>query len=161
MAPYFDNGGHMVDQAWQPRMTEGMVRCYLVQDRVAGFGVQAVNALYPVPAGSPPDAAPAPSTRLYHPPDLPHLQRLKRRLEVEWVPELRRRLAISPDELPMLWDCDFLPGEAPASADDSFVLCEINVSSVAPFPESAIGPLVEATVARLAANRSRRPVAAS
>ena len=112
MAPYFENGGHMVDQAWQPRMTEGMVRCYLVQDRVAGFGVQAVNALYPVPAGSPPDAAPAPTTRLYHPPDLPHLQRLKRRLEVEWVPELRQRLAISHEELPMLWDCDFLPGEA-------------------------------------------------
>src|SRR4029453_3586321 len=47
MAPYFENGGHMVDQAWQPRMTEGMVRCYLVQDRVVGFGLQAVKALYP------------------------------------------------------------------------------------------------------------------
>jgi hypothetical protein len=161
MAPYFDDGGHMVDQAWQPRMIEGMVRCYLVQDRVAGFGVQAVNALYPVPDGRSPDAAPAPTTRLYHPPDLPHLQRLKRRLEVEWVPELRRRLAISHEDLPMLWDCDFLPGAASAAADDAFVLCEINVSSVAPFPDSAIAPLVEATVARLEANRSRRSVAAS
>jgi hypothetical protein len=47
MAPYFEDGGHMIDQAWQPRLTEGMVRCYLVQDRVAGFGLQAVNALHP------------------------------------------------------------------------------------------------------------------
>jgi hypothetical protein len=161
MAPYFNDGGHMVDQAWQPRMTEGMVRCYVVQDQVAGFGIQAVNALSPVPAGSPPDAAPAPTARLYHPPRLPHLQRLKRRLEVEWVPELRRRLAISHEELPMLWDCDFLPGEASASAEEAFVLCEINVSSVAPFPESAIAPLVEATVMRLEENRSRRSIGAS
>ena len=32
------SGGHMVDQAWQPRLAEGMVRAYLVGDRVAGFG---------------------------------------------------------------------------------------------------------------------------
>ena len=51
MAPYFEDGGHMVDQAWQPRLSEGMVRCYLVQDRVAGFGLQAVNALHPPLAG--------------------------------------------------------------------------------------------------------------
>lgn len=49
LAPYFEPaaGGHMIDQAWQPRLTEGMVRAYLVEDRVAGFGHQAVNALHP------------------------------------------------------------------------------------------------------------------
>jgi hypothetical protein len=156
MAPYFDDGGHMVDQAWQPRMTEGMVRCYLVQDRVAGFGIQAINALYPLSAGSAPDEAPMPSTRLYHPPDLPHLQGLKRRLELEWIAELRQTLDIAPEDLPLLWDCDFLPGEASASDKESFVLCEINVSSVAPFPDSAIAPLVEATMTRLDSNRSSR-----
>ena len=31
-------GGHMIDQAWQPRLAEGMVRAYLVEGRVAGFG---------------------------------------------------------------------------------------------------------------------------
>src|SRR5262245_40871032 len=46
MAPYFDpaNGGHMIDQAWQPRLAEGTVRAYMVEDRVTGFGHQAINA---------------------------------------------------------------------------------------------------------------------
>ena len=155
MAPYFEDGGHMVDQAWQPRMTEGMVRCYLVRDRVAGFGLQAVNALYPAPASAAAEP-PTPSTRHYHPPDLPHLQDLKQRLEVEWVPELRQTLAIAPDELPLLWDCDFLPGTTSPATAESFVLCEINVSSVAPFPDSAIEPLVAATVRCLEARAPRR-----
>ena len=49
LAPYFEPAadGHMLDQAWQPRLAEGMVRAYLVEDRVAGFGHQAVNALHP------------------------------------------------------------------------------------------------------------------
>ena len=49
LAPYFESeaGGHMIDQAWQPRLVEGMVRAYLVEDRVVGFGVQSVNALHP------------------------------------------------------------------------------------------------------------------
>jgi hypothetical protein len=149
MASYFDDGGHMVDQAWQPRLTEGMVRCYLVQDHVVGFGLQAVNALYPAPQGSGPDAAPTPGTRLYHPPDLPQVQALKQRLENEWLPDLCSRLAVARDELPMLWDCDFLHGERAPGEEERYVLCEINVSSVSPFPESAIGPLVRATAARL------------
>jgi uncharacterized protein DUF6815 len=153
MAPYFEDGGHMIDQAWQPRLTEGMVRCYLVQDRVAGFGLQAVNALHPPLAGSGSAEAPMPSQRLYHPPDLPHLQALKRRLESEWIPELQRTLRIGTDELPLLWDCDFLRGEPAREGDERWVLCEINVSSVAPFPDSAIEPLVDAAVARVGAAR--------
>jgi hypothetical protein len=149
MAPYFEEGGHMIDQAWQPRLSEGMVRCYLVQDRVQGFGLQAVNALHrPVP-GSGSDAPPTPSQRLYHPPTLPHLQGLKHRLEREWVPELRRLLDIGREELPLLWDCDFLHGDPAHEGEERHVLCEINVSSVAPFPDSAIEPLVDATVERL------------
>lgn len=149
MAPYFEVGGHMIDQAWQPRLTEGMVRCYLVQDRVAGFGLQAVNALHPPVPGSGSDEPPKPSQRLYHPPTLSHLQGLKRRLETEWVPELQRTLDIGREELPLLWDCDFLHGEPADESDRRYVLCEINVSSVAPFPDSAIEPLVEAAVARV------------
>ncbi len=45
----------------------------------------------------------------------------------------------------MLWDCDFMFGEQ----QDSYVLCEINVSSVSPFPPSAVAPLVAAVLARL------------
>ena len=157
MAPYFQDGGHMVDQAWQPRLTEGMVRCYLVQDRVAGYGLQAVNALYPSNDGDGAGEAPTPGPRLYHPPTLPHLEGLKQRLEREWLPELRRRFGIAADELPLLWDCDFLLGEAGPAGEDRYVLCEINVSSVAPFPDSAIQPLVAAAVRRIEAARRDRP----
>src|SRR5262245_53727635 len=45
--PYFSGGDGMIDQIYQRRLPEGMVRCYLVRDRVAGFGEQLVNALYP------------------------------------------------------------------------------------------------------------------
>ena len=148
LAPYFDKaqGGHMVDQAWQPRLVEGMVRAYLVEDRVAGFGLQAVNALYPALPDQP---APQPGPRLYHGPDLAHFQGLKRRLETEWIELLRSRVGLQRDRLPLLWDCDFMLGEASAGEGKRFVLCEINVSSVAPFPPSAIGPLVSAVKDRL------------
>ena len=99
--------------------------------------------------------APPPSQRLYHPPDLPHLQGLKQRLESEWVPQLERTLGIGRDELPLLWDCDFLHGEPGGEGDERYVLCEINVSSVAPFPDSAIEPLVLAAVARVEGKRRR------
>jgi hypothetical protein len=39
----------MIDQAYQERLTEGMIRCYLVVDQVEGFGHQAINALFPRP----------------------------------------------------------------------------------------------------------------
>ena len=135
-APYFEGEGRVIDQAWQPRLVEGMIRCYLVYDRVEGFGHQAINALHPT-------AAPGP--RLYHPPSRPEFQRLKRLLEDEWVPAMQRLLGIGTYELPVLWDCDFLLGER----EGDYVLCEINVSSVSPFPESALQPVARATIARL------------
>jgi len=53
------------------------------------------------------------------------------------------------DRLPLLWDCDFLFGEPGGDGAERYVLCEINVSSVAPFPPSAIAPLVAAVRSRL------------
>jgi hypothetical protein len=148
LAPYFEpaNGGHMIDQAWQPRLAEGMVRAYLVQDRVEGFGLQSVNALYP---GEPGEPAPQPGPRLYHAADLPQFQYLKERLETEWIELLRARVGLMPEQLPFLWDCDFMFGEPLDSIAPRYVLCEINVSSVAPFPSSAIQPLVSAVQRRL------------
>ena len=147
MAPYFEpaQGGHMIDQAWQPRLAQGMVRAYLVEDRVAGFGFQAVNALFPVQPG---DAAVQPGPRLYHAADKPEFQDLKELLESQWLEMLRRRVGLEREQLPMLWDCDFLLGEPAADQKERFVLCEINVSSVSPFPPSCIAPLVEAVKAR-------------
>lgn len=63
--PYFVGTGKMIDQAYQARLPEGMIRCYLVHDRVAGFGHQAINALYPAPPGISPSEAPQPGPRLY------------------------------------------------------------------------------------------------
>jgi hypothetical protein len=143
LAPYFEpaGGGHMIDQAWQPRLPEGMVRAYLVEDRVTGFGLQAVNALHP--------DAPLPGPRLYHGPELPAFQTLKRALESTWVWLLCERVGLAREQLPLLWDCDFMLGEPLADDSPRFVLCEINVSSVSPFPPSSIAPLVEAVQRRM------------
>jgi hypothetical protein len=153
---YFSGDGRMIDQAYQSRLPDGMVRCYLVHDKVAGFGHQAVNALYPAPAGAAPEDAPQPGPRLYHPPTLPAFQLLKQRLEREWVPAVQRLLGIDTEQLPILWDCDFLFGPKLESGEDTYVLCEINVSSVSPFPDSAVAPLARATLARIRAMRHDR-----
>ena len=141
LAPYFDAGGHMVDQAWQPRMVEGMTRAYLVGNRVAGFGHQAMIALVP---GAPGQAPPSPGPRLYSDRDDPRFQDLRRRLEEGWIDLLRVRVGVEPARVPLLWDLDFLPGLRAEGEQERHVLCEINVSSVSPFPESAIPPLVAA-----------------
>ena len=148
LAGYFEpeQGGHMIDQAWQPRLAEGMVRAYLVQDRVAGFGHQAVNALYPAHPG---EAPPQPGPRLYHGPEEPRFQDLRQRLESGWIELLRQRVGVERERLPMLWDCDFMFGERAAQGPERYVLCEVNVSSVSPFPPSAIAPLVSAVKQRL------------
>ncbi len=145
VAPYFEAqaGGHMIDQAWQPRLSEGMVRAYLVGDRVAGFGHQAINALHP--------DEPLPGPRLYHGPDLPRFQGLRQRLESGWVDMLRERVGLAVEQLPLLWDCDFMLGEPSAADPERPVLCEINVSSVSPFPPSCLAPLVHAVSRRLQA----------
>jgi hypothetical protein len=142
LEPYFSTGGHMVDQAWQSRMVEGMTRAYLVRDRVAGFGHQAVNALFPATGG---EEAPPPGPRLYSGSDDPRFQDLRRRLEGGWIDLLCARVGVERARVPLLWDVDFLLGERAPDEPERYVLCEINVSSVSPFPESAIAPLVDAT----------------
>jgi hypothetical protein len=153
---YFVADGRMIDQEYQERLTEGMIRCYLVHHKVAGFGHQAVNALYPAPAGAPPTEAPESGPRLYHPPTKPEFQALKDKLEREWLPAVQQLLEIDTERLPILWDCDFLLGPKNQSGEDTYVLCEINVSSVAPYPESAVPYVVDATAARMQAAKARR-----
>jgi hypothetical protein len=154
--PYFFADGRMIDQEYQERLPEGMIRCYLVHDKVVGFGHQAINALFPAPMGAPSTEAPLPGPRLYHPPSMPEFQTLKCKLEQEWVPKVQRLLRIETEDLPILWDCDFLLGPKKDNGEDSYVLCEINVSSVAPYPESAVPYIVDETVARVRAARQRR-----
>ena len=151
--PYFVGAGQMIDQAYQSRLPEGMIRCYLVQDQVAGFGHQAINALYPAPPGLPPSAAPQPGPRFYHPPTVPEFQSLKLKLEREWLPAFQEALDIETTRLPIIWDADFLLGPKDASGHDTYVLCEINVSSVAPFPESTIPLMAQAALRQVRRHR--------
>jgi hypothetical protein len=148
LAPYFEvsAGGHMIDQGWQPRLIDGMVRAYLVGDRVAGFGHQAVNALYPAIGDA---RAPAAGPRLYHGADDARFRDLRARLETSWIEQLRACVGVAPERLPLLWDIDFMFGEPAADGAPRHVLCEINVSSVSPFPPSAIEPLAQSVKARL------------
>ena len=150
---YFIGAGHMIDQAYQERLVEGMVRCYLVGNKVVGFGHQAINALYPAPTDGSPGDAPTLGPRLYHPPETPEFQAIKTKMENEWLDAFCRTLDIEPGALPLLWDADFLYGPKTTSGDDTYVLGEINVSAVSPFPESALLPLALAMKERLSARR--------
>ena len=150
---YFLDDGRIVDQEYQERLPEGMIRCYLVHDKVAGFGHQAVNALFPAPAGAPPTEAPEPGPRFYHPSNKSEFQALKNKLEQEWVPAAQQILEIDTASLPILWDCDFLLGQKKENGEDTYVLCEINVSSVAPYPASAVSYIVDATAAEVRRSR--------
>ncbi len=146
--PYFAHSGAMIDQAFQPRLHEGMVRCYMVGNHVVGFGEQLINALYPAPKGRPSSEAPAPGPRLYFPADRPDFQDLKNKLERDWIAQMCELLSLERDDLPLLWDADFMLGAKSSSGEDTFVLCEINVSSVYPFPPSALEPLVQEALRR-------------
>jgi len=147
--PYFSRGDGMIDQIYQRRLREGMVRCYLVRDRVAGFGEQLVNALYPTEPGAAANSAPQPGPRLYYPPTRADFQRLKNKLEREWLDQLSGIVGIEKAQLPILWDADFLYGEKDDDGADTYILCEINVSSVYPFPDDALGPLAAETLAQI------------
>ena len=151
--PYFAGGESMIDQIYQRRLPDGMVRCYLVGDRVAGFGEQLVNALYPAEPGASPHEAPQPGPRLYYPPTRPDFQRLKDMLEQEWLEQLCREVGLGKAQLPILWDADFMYGEKNNNGADTYVLCEINVSSVYPFPDAALAPLAAETLAQIGRRR--------
>jgi uncharacterized protein DUF6815 len=150
--PYLTGLGRLIDQPYQERLTDGMVRCYLVRDKVVGFGHQLINALFPPSPGSPPGEAPQPGPRLYYPASTPDFQPITARMEEEWLPAMLQVLDIDRESLPVIWDADFLYGPQTASGEDSYVLCEINVSSVYPFPDSALEPLALETHRRLTAS---------
>lgn len=140
----FGVGGGLVDQPFQARHLDGMVRCYMSGDRVAGFGHQLVRALAPREEGP---AGP----RLYSGPADGRFQRLRACMEQDWTPGLRRLLGIESADLPVIWDADFLMGPPTAEGEDTYVLCEINVSSVFPIPDEASDILAATMRDRLAA----------
>lgn len=143
---YFAGDGRIVDQAFQPRLPEGMIRCYLSGAEVVGYGRQLIKALIPPPPEGPDSPGAQPGPRVMHPPEAEPFQPLRRRMEDEWVPQMQRLLHIPSEQLPALWDADFLYGPRGPDGADTYVLCEINVSAVAPFPDTAAPKVAQAAL---------------
>jgi hypothetical protein len=151
---YFADEGRIIDQTFQPRLPEGMIRCYLSEDRVVGFGRQLIKALMPPPAeGEPPEAG-QPGPRIMSGADYPPFQALRAKMEGEWVPGMVRLLDIDPASLPAVWDADFLYGPKNASGEDTHVLCEINVSSVFPIPDQAPAEIARCVARQIMSRRT-------
>ena len=82
---YFEDGC-VIDQLFQARLKEGVVRCYMAGDLCAGFGHQKVKALVDAPAARA-EAGP----RVYTSNADSRFQRLRRLMEGEWTPQLASR----------------------------------------------------------------------
>jgi hypothetical protein len=152
---YFERDGRILDQAFQPRLPEGMIRCYMSHNEVVGFGQQLIKALIPPDPSASPEAN-QPGPRIMYPADAPAFGKLREQMELEWVPGMQAILDIPTASLPALWDADFLYGPRTPDGADTYVLCEINVSSVAPYPDSAAPKVAAAVLAAMRAAAKRR-----
>ena len=74
-------------------------------------------------------------------------------VESEWVPAMQSLVNVDAASLPALWDADFLFGPKRDSGEDTYVLCEINVSSVLPFPPGTPPRLAQAVRSAVTARR--------
>jgi hypothetical protein len=146
---YFANGGCIVDQPFQQRLPEGMIRCYMGVDRVVGFGHQLIKGLIPPPPEGPDSPAAQPGPRVMHSADVAVFQVLRTKMEQEWAPQMMETLGVDAAALPIIWDADFLYGPRTASGEDTYVLCEINVSSVFAIPDHAPAAIARLTLSRL------------
>ncbi len=132
---YFNDGGILIDQPWNEHITNGMVRCYLTGTKVSGFGYQEINALYP---------GKKPGKRFYFSEDCGLFRDLREIMENKWVPALQQITGTETEMLPVIWDADFFINSINTKkTNEKYTLCEINVSCVSPFPESAIPYIVE------------------
>jgi hypothetical protein len=152
---YFGSEGCVVDQPFQPRLPDGMIRCYMGAAKAVGFGQQLVKALISPPPEGPNSEAAQPGPRVMYPASAPAFQALRAKMESEWTPQMMQLLNIDAESLPIIWDADFLYGPRGPSGEDTYVLCEINVSSVFPFPENAPSEIARIALARLLSSRNR------
>lgn len=153
---HFAGDGRIIDQAFQPRLPDGMIRCYMAGGDVAGYGHQLIKALIPPPPEGPESDAARPGPRIMHLPDAEPFQALRRLLEDAWIPQMQARLGVATEDLPALWDADFLYGPKTPDGRDTYVLCEINISAVSPYPDSAAAPVAEALIAGARSARAAR-----
>src|SRR5215472_14232445 len=98
--PYFAWGGCIIDQPFQPRLPDGMIRCYMGTDKVVGFGHQLIKALILPPSEGPNSPAAQPGPRIMHGPDATTFQALRAKMETEWVPQMMEVLGIDRQSLP-------------------------------------------------------------
>jgi hypothetical protein len=140
LAQYFAWSGSVVVQPYQSRLAEGMIRCYFAQDRVVGFCHQYPRGLLDEVEGEPRQRGPMEDA------DAPAYQALRSKAETEWVPGMMSLMALDPHRLPIIWDADFLYGPLDSSGNDTYVLCEINISAVWPYPTQASARMAEATI---------------
>lgn len=149
---YFANNGVVIDQVFQPRIVEGMIRSYMSGSELVGFARQYPKGY----AEGEPDrntfGLPAAKT-MYSATD-PQFACLKMNLESEWIPQMCKILALDESSLPALWDADFLFGPKTASGEDTFVLCEINASCITPFPPEAPAKIADRAATMLASSRA-------
>ena len=151
---YFSGSGCLIDQAFMTRLPEGMIRAYLVQEEVVGFARQQPQAASRDADVPPPEKVLGlPAAKTMYGPSEPEFAVLRAKLEDDWVPALGGLVGIDHTALPLLWDADFLYGPKTEAGADTYILCEINVSSVSPFPEEAVGKLAQAVLTRLASPR--------
>ena len=91
----------------------------------------------------------------------PRFAGLKTKMESEWVPALQRLFTIDASSLPVVWDADFFHGPKADRGEDTYVLGEINVSAVLPFPESAVARVAQAALTQISAAKSSRDAKAT
>src|SRR5262249_33508060 len=99
---YFAADGCILDQPFQVRLPDGMIRCYMGADKVVGFGHQLVRALMPPPPEGPDKSGP----RIMHDADAAPFRVLRTAMESEWTPQMMEVLGIDAASLPIIWDAD-------------------------------------------------------
>ena len=126
---YFAAGCTIVDQPFATRLDEGMIR-YLVEDKVVGYARQRPA---PAAAGTAGTILGMPSAKTMSDADDPTSKDFAVGSRMSGSRAFVRG-QVSVGELPILWDADFLYGDPTVDGDDTYMLCEINASSVLPFP---------------------------
>jgi len=154
---FITEDGLLIEQEWNENLANGMVRCYMCGNKVAGFGYQEINAFYELKAGDRILKLP-PGKRYYFTENWGLFSDLREIMENDWVPKLQESQAISTDMLPLIWDADFFINNTGRDAS-RYSLCEINVSCVSPFPPSAIKFMIEETGNRIRMTKNKKIVA--
>jgi hypothetical protein len=143
---YFAWSGSLISQPYQTRLPDGMIRCYFLGDRVVGFCHQWPRGLLDPSEQSTPADATRPARAPWEDADTPRYRALRTRAESDWVPGMQKLLGLAAAALPAIWDADFLYGPRDAEGNDTYVLCEVNVSCVWPFPPQATRRIAERAI---------------